>query len=465
MGAYQKGIEKYDNEMCKAWNGELDTILVFVRRLLYSVIVNKCLMPLKTGLFSAAVTAFCVESFQSLSQNPADTTNALLFALSLQLANSSSPVADASIAKAFSPAKHDVQINVLYFISLAFALSVSSVCILGKQWIREYEKDVFGTPCDAVRVRQMRYDSLEAWKVPQIIAGLPVVLIVALLLFFTGLLVQLWHVDEHTTAIAVSTVVAFTALLVIITTFAPAYCGNWHSRAAFVPFRSPQAWLIFVIYRQVQHWMRVVYVFFLKPFPYPPPVPILSNWNTFDLHFLKLEKEDWFQHGISSVHRALRWVYHTLSTSEPVTQCVLWCLQSPQSLSNKLMDDNNQLSSYVLAEEEPTGSSYWPDRAWYDFSCRKPGRKNIDSPVGRYQVELLIRTCNQAIDRLSGDWGNAMDQIEEHCENLLWIDHGVFKPVSTENTQCMSVWVTNCYIVNDRLAFHKINMIFMTRYL
>jgi len=195
------------------------------------------------------VTAFCVESFQNLSQNPVDTTNALLFALSLQLANSSSPVADASIANAFTPTKHDVQINVLYFISLAFALSVSSVCILGKQWISEYEKDIVGTPCDAVRVRQMRYDSLEAWKVPQIIAALPVVLIVALLLFFSGLLVQLWHVSEHTTAIAVSAVVASTALLVIITTFAPAYCGNWHSRASFVPFRSPQAWLCFVAYR------------------------------------------------------------------------------------------------------------------------------------------------------------------------------------------------------------------------
>jgi len=123
-------MEKYDKEMCKAWNGELDTILVFVCEPLHYVIINKYLMLLQTGLFSAAVTAFCVESFQSLSQNPADTTNALLLALSLQLANASSPVADATIPDAFSPAKHEVQTNVLYFISLTFALSVSSVCIL-----------------------------------------------------------------------------------------------------------------------------------------------------------------------------------------------------------------------------------------------------------------------------------------------------------------------------------------------
>ena len=339
-------------------------------------------MLLQTGLFSAAVTAFCVESFQNLSQNPTDTTNAYLLALSLQLANFSSPVADALIANAFTPAKHDVQINVLYFISLAFALSV---CILGKQWIREYEKDVVGTPCDAVRVRQMRYDSLETWKVPQIIAGLPVVLIVALLLFFTGLLVQLWHADEHTTAIAVSVVVAFTALLVIITTSAPAYCGNRLSRASFVPFRSPQAWLCFLSYRQVQYWFDRV--FKVLPGPYPL---ILSSWNAFDLHFLEIEKKNWFQHDISSVHRTLRWVYHTLSTSETMKQCVLWCLQSPQSLPIGLMDNNNQLSSHVLAEEEPTRLSYWPDRAWYDFSCGKSERRSIESPLGRYQIEMLI---------------------------------------------------------------------------
>ena len=399
-------------------------------------------MPLQTGLFSAAVTAFCVESFQNLSQNPADTTNALLFSLSLQLANSSSPVADASMANAFSPAKHDVQINVLYFISLAFALSVSSVCILGKQWIREYEKDVVGTPCDAVRVRQMRYDSLEAWKVPQIIAALPVVLIVALLLFFTGLLVQLWHVDEHTTAIAVSAVVAFTALLVIITTAAPAYCSTRRNRVSFVPFRSPQSWLFFVAARQIQHRLSLIYYLVSDEFP-----PILSSWNTFDFHFLKVEKERWFKHDVSSIHRALRWVHHTLSTSETIKQCVLWCLQSPKAIPEELVKDDQLLASYVLPEKEPTGPSYWPDQAWYDFSCSKlEEKKDIKSPAGRYQVEMVIRTCNQAIDSLPDDWGKAMDEITLCCEYLRRY-HDVFEAVSSENAQCKSVHITNFCIV------------------
>jgi len=436
--------------MCSAWNGELDTILTFVCKPSHSLSVNNPKTLRQTGLFSAAVTAFCVESFQSLSQNPVDTTNALLFTLSLQLANSSSPVADESIINAFTPAKHDVQINVLYFISLAFALSVSSVCILGKQWIREYEKDVVGTPCDAVRVRQMRYDSLEAWKVPQIIAALPVILIVALLLFFSGLLVQLWHVNEHTTAIAVSAVVAFTALLVMITTLAPGLCGNMLSPASFVPFRSPQAWLFFVAYWQMLHWINSALSMYDRARNINSDmssVPILSSWNSFDLHFLGIEKEWWFKHDISSVHRALQWVYHTLSTSDIVENCVFQCLKSPGKHPNGLVEDNDVLVCYVSSGENNTNASNYPDLPWYNFSCRKSGRQNIDNPVGRYQVEMLIRTCNQAIDCLSDDWGKAMVQIVECCQNVCCY-HGVFNSVSADNAQCKSVQVTNLCIIN-----------------
>ena len=114
----------------------------------------------KTGLFSAAVTAFCIESFQALSQSSADTTNIFLLVISQQLANSSAPVASMSMVDGFTAKASDVQINVLYFISLALALSVSSVCILGKQWIREYQKDLSVSPCDAIRVRQACLDSV-----------------------------------------------------------------------------------------------------------------------------------------------------------------------------------------------------------------------------------------------------------------------------------------------------------------
>jgi len=300
----------------------------------------------------------------------------------------------------------------------------------------------------------MRYDSLQAWKMPQIISTLPTILLAALSLFLAGLLVQLWHASEHTTAIAVSAIVGLTGFLVMITTLAPAYCGNWHSRAAFVPFRSPQAWVFFAAYRQVQYWWDSLFNNFLGETP-----PILSGWNAFDLHFLQIEKEWWFDHDISSVHRALRWVYHTLTTSDTMKQCVLWCLQTPETIPKQLVIDYCPLASYVLPDKENTSLCFWPDRAWYDLSCGEHTGQSIGSAVGRSQVEMLIRTGNQAIHRLSTsatrDWKEAIAQINDCCDRLCNTDydHDVFGSVSSDAAQCTFAQVANPCIVKELTDF------------
>jgi len=208
----------------------------------------------------------------------------------------------------FKPNVYDVQINMLYFVSLAFALPVSSVCILGKQWIREYQKEITGSACDAVRIRQMRYDSLQTWKVPQIMATLPVILLGALLLFFTGLLIQLRNVDEHKTA-----VVALTVLFIIVTTVVPTYCSMKPRPTSFTPFRSPRAWIFFVDHRRFQRWYHELFQV------YSEMPKRMSSWAASDLHFLKIEQHRWFSHDIISVHRVLKCqVFDVLRTSSDI---------------------------------------------------------------------------------------------------------------------------------------------------
>jgi len=345
---------------------------------------------MQTGLFSAAVTAFCVESFQSLSQSPADTTNVFLLAISQQLANSSSPTAAFSMVNDFTPSTHDVRINVLYYLSLTLALSVSAVCILGKQWIREYRKDLSVSARDAVRVRQARFDSLEVWKVPQIMAGLPVVLLAALLLFFSGLLIQLWGSSEHTTAIAVSVVVSLAALMVVVTTVVPAICSMKPRRTAFTPFRSPQAWLFLIVYRQWQQWYHSI----LHGYHEAPST--LSNWAAFDLQFLKTEAKSWFEHDISSVHRSLRWIYEVLRNSSATEKAVYWCFQK-HFLPDPLVSSEGDLSRYVLSGSGQDEEYANPYRLCYDYSRRVDGLQCVDNPAGRYQVELIIRAAYHAI--------------------------------------------------------------------
>ncbi|EJD38964.1 hypothetical protein AURDEDRAFT_26816, partial [Auricularia subglabra TFB-10046 SS5] len=64
-----RAIETHDNELCQGYREEIDTLLVFA------------------GLFSAVVTAFTVESYQWLQDDPNDAIAGLLS----QIARSVSP--------------------------------------------------------------------------------------------------------------------------------------------------------------------------------------------------------------------------------------------------------------------------------------------------------------------------------------------------------------------------------------
>ena len=331
-----------------------------------------------------------------------------------------------SMVNNFTPNVFDVQINVLYFISLTLALSVSSVCILGKQWIREYQKDIAVSPFDAARVRQMRYDSLQRWKVPQIMAALPVLLLVALMLFFAGLLVQLWNISDKTTAAAVLVIVAVIVLLVIFTTVVPAWVSLRHDHSAFAPFRSSQAWVVLYIVRRLQHWYHPndsyhTDIFTIEVIKNWKAIhPILNSWAEFDLHFLMIEPQDWFEHKVSSIHCVLRWAAEVLRNSSEMEKSLLWCLQQKYHPQGLILD-KDALARHVLRASDDTDSS---DRSQYDFSVRHQGYQKIDSPIGRYQAELFLRSAYRAIDDASEDLQKAWEEIDDSCSKLLY--HGIF---------------------------------------
>jgi len=326
------------------------------------------------------------------------------------------------MVKDFTPSTHDIYTNTLYFISLTLALSVSSVCILGKQWIREYQKDISVSARNAVRLRQARFDALEAWKVPQIVAALPVILLTALTLFFAGLLIQLWNSSDPTTAIAVSIVVACTTLLVIVTTVIPALCGMQRSRDVLTPFRSPQSWIIFVVYRRLRRWYHIVF----DVYDEVPTRSTLANWSAFDHHFLETE----FLYGpeISSVHRALRWVYDVLRNSRIMDHSVYWCLQK-QAQFDLLVKSQDRLIHYVISGSVKMDGGYDNVHSlWYDYSLwidKVP--LTLEDPVARYQVELLIQSA-YAVEHVADPWGEIL--ISYHRLFL----YGIFDRYWTEET-------------------------------
>jgi len=272
-----------------------------------------------------------------------------------------------------------------------------------------------------------KVDVLEAWKVPQIMAALPVILLVALMLFFSGLLIQLWNISDRTTATAVTFIVSVTVLLVILTTVVPACVSTKFKRSSFAPFRSPQAWIFFLVVRRFARWYSLKFdptAKFLSEHP-----PILSSWSEFDLHFLKVETARWFEHSTSSVHRALRWVVEVLRNSNEMEKSLLWCLHSklyPQNLA----ESESGLRNYVLLGPNKEDRSVNLDRAYYDYSAQNEGMHTIESAIGQRQAELLVRSAHRALD-VSSDPQKSWDAISYACDTL-W-HHDIFNKYSGQD--------------------------------
>ncbi|TFK68960.1 hypothetical protein BDN72DRAFT_797047 [Pluteus cervinus] len=232
--ALHKMVERHDEEMCDAWKDELDKLLI------------------SAGLFTAAMTAFAVESYQWL-EDPRDTNTTLLAHISLQLGNDSTTSAIVSAAmKPYSPSASAVRINVFWFLSLTLSLSTVLIGILCTQWLREYQRDVDFSYRDALAVRQIRYRGLVAWKVPEIVSALPVTLQIALVLFFAGLFDLLFQ-RHRGVALTILVPMLVTASCLFFTTFAPTFqrlywAGkqmNWGGPLLGLqcPYKSPQSWI------------------------------------------------------------------------------------------------------------------------------------------------------------------------------------------------------------------------------
>ncbi|KAK1219169.1 hypothetical protein PQX77_018127 [Marasmius sp. AFHP31] len=243
-----KEVTSLDDGLVGGWKEDIDTLLVFA------------------GLFSAVVTAFTIESYQWLQEAPEDTTVALLKQISQQMNGTSVPEPDT-----FAVSSSDVAINVLWFLSLIIALVDALFALLCKQWLREHRRHTHTrTPGEALALRWLRHQSLEKWRVPAILASLPMLLELALFLFLAGLLELLW--TRHRVLFSIATVVvAFAAAFYFGTTIIPAIDiarqalqvteDLWverryhkvYSPSSFImglppmeyicPYKSPQAWV------------------------------------------------------------------------------------------------------------------------------------------------------------------------------------------------------------------------------
>ncbi|PVF90868.1 hypothetical protein CPB86DRAFT_720345, partial [Serendipita vermifera] len=225
---YNHKASEIDRELIKDWNDSLNTLLIFA------------------ALYSAILTAFIIESMKLLQEDPAETTRDILFAISNQLANNSIP---AFQRIEYETPEYAIVVNGLLFTSLSCSLIAALLAVLALQWVASYD---MGLDTSSARKRalqrHLRWMGIERWKMGELIASLPLLIFVALFLFFVGIADWLWHMNRAISGIVVGgigigcIVYAITNLISIIKLDAP--------------FRTPVSKGLAPLFRGLGAWIR-----------------------------------------------------------------------------------------------------------------------------------------------------------------------------------------------------------------
>jgi len=196
-------------------------------------------------LFAAFLSAFLTASLPLLQPRNDDITVAVIIHMSRQLSNLTSPSNTPFKTPPFTPPKSAVIVNALFFASLALILSAAFLAILVKSWLREFDRGMLSITLPELRAkeRESRLLSLEQWRVPELMALLPIFLQASLALFCVGLVIFLQTINSVIATIAL-TIFAIMAALWVLTNFASLFDD-------YSPFSS-------LISRALRDWLQIV---------------------------------------------------------------------------------------------------------------------------------------------------------------------------------------------------------------
>ncbi|KAJ6488248.1 hypothetical protein C8R47DRAFT_1216050 [Mycena vitilis] len=151
---YISEAEKYDKALVKSWRGDMDGMLIF------------------TGLFSASLTAFIIESYKTLT--PDSVTSVIC--------------------------------NILWLLSLGLSLACALIATLVEQWARDFVQKTETRPSPVIRARifSYLYYGLKRFNMHVLVDLVPFLLHMSLVLFFAGLVAFLLPISRVVTAVSIA---------------------------------------------------------------------------------------------------------------------------------------------------------------------------------------------------------------------------------------------------------------------
>ena len=203
----------------------------------------------QSGLYAAFLSAFLVDALGRLQEDPTETTRDILMYQTRMMRNATlGPFEPAP----FEPPAYVGLVNILLFASLAITVVAAFISMLVKGWIREFDRGLKSFPVmkNRAMIREYRAQGLVRYKLPQIVALLPLLIYTSLFLFFCGLIILLLFI-HRLSAIAIMVIMAVGVLFYFITL-------SLSILDASAPFKSPVSRLGFFIFRRswvsMDHW-------------------------------------------------------------------------------------------------------------------------------------------------------------------------------------------------------------------
>ncbi|KAI0755090.1 hypothetical protein C8Q80DRAFT_1117583 [Daedaleopsis nitida] len=338
-------MQEHSDQMVQRWKEEIDMFLVFA------------------GLFSAVLTAFNVQSYALLQQDNSDISASALVQISAQLQSLSASATSTSTSEqsfkpdTFTVPRHVVWINTLWFSSLICTLSASSVAIMVKQWLQQYNLGLSGNSHEIARLREYRYQSLLKWRVVAIIAMLPILLQAALVMFLAGLIILLWSLHPVVAVVGsflVSILLAFTTATTLLPAFQP---------DCF--YQTPQALGVFRVVQAIRRILRR-----------NQDRTTFRNWHSREKVEMRSKCAD-LDRGLAAKTYGIALDETTLkSTVIPFVPCILHFL----TLAARSPEGNTKMVQKLLTE------AWWP-------------RMEANSEIGELFVRTMATLSSRNVER------------------------------------------------------------------
>ncbi|KAJ7614832.1 hypothetical protein FB45DRAFT_1064488 [Roridomyces roridus] len=269
---YVGEAERYDAALVESWKADMEGMLIF------------------SGLFSASLTAFLIESYKTLQPDSGDLTVAALSQVSHQLAAISTGASAAlESPPEFAPKASSLLCNALWFISLSLSLICALLATLVEQWAREFlhKTEMRPSPVRRARIFSFLYFGLKQFRMHTVVDVIPSLLHGSLLLFFAGLVAFLIPVNQLIMYLMVGTLAIFLLLYLGLTILPVIYLD--------CPYRTPLSTPL---------WFMVQKLSILLWKPMSPSAKMTMTEAVVDSAFLDTKYRD---------HRAIEWTLESLT--------------------------------------------------------------------------------------------------------------------------------------------------------